>query len=277
MEEIHRTDANTNMEIDGGENIALTDSDIIAPVNNSFRDITLSTTDESASLPSEEKFYHRIIFWKNGFTVDDGDLRSMDDPANADFLESIEYYKECPEELWPEDSRAALYVDVVKCKNEDYSPGKKISLAVVPKILRDWTPITAPQLSTNLNIDSSDPMTSTEISGMPVQDLPENHDAAAIFDGVEKPLKPCDMKHLIALWRNGFIVDDGPLSSYEDPANSDFLESIKWNNCPSELIHLDALYGGFEVHWRLVDRSNDDYSGEISSLSLSPHFISSQL
>ncbi|CAN1276552.1 Plant UBX domain-containing protein 4, partial [Linum perenne] len=61
------------------------------------------------------------------------------------------------------------------------------------------------------------------------------------------------MKHLIALWRNGFIVDDSPLRSYEDPANSDFLESIKWNNCPSELIpELDnALYGGFEVHWLL--------------------------
>ncbi|CAN1134542.1 hypothetical protein LINPERPRIM_LOCUS16048, partial [Linum perenne] len=83
--------------------------------------------------------------------------------------------------------------DVVKCKNEDYSPGNKISPAVVPRILRDWTPITAPQLSTNLNIDSSDPMTSIEISGMPVQDLPENHDAAAIFDDAEKSLKPCDM------------------------------------------------------------------------------------
>ncbi|CAN1771320.1 Plant UBX domain-containing protein 6 [Linum perenne] len=229
MEEIYGSDANTNMEIDGGENIALTDSDIIAPVNNSFREITLSTTDESASLPSEEEFYHIITLWKNGFTVEDGDLRSMDDPANADFLEVIFYYQsieynEVPEELLPENSRAAVYLDVVICKKEDYSPGKKKSSVIVPRILRDWTPITAPQLSTNLNIDSSDPMTSIEISRMSVQDLPENHDAGEIFDDAEKSLKPCDMIHLLTFWRNGFIVDDGPLRSYEDPANSEFLE-----------------------------------------------------
>lgn len=30
---------------------------------------------------------HNITFWRNGFTVDDGPLRRMDDPANASFLE----------------------------------------------------------------------------------------------------------------------------------------------------------------------------------------------
>lgn len=30
---------------------------------------------------------HNITFWRNGFTVDDGPLRRLDDPANASFLE----------------------------------------------------------------------------------------------------------------------------------------------------------------------------------------------
>ena len=32
---------------------------------------------------------HNIIFWSNGFTVDDGPLRRLDDPENASFLEVI--------------------------------------------------------------------------------------------------------------------------------------------------------------------------------------------
>lgn len=32
---------------------------------------------------------HTIIFWRNGFCVDDGPLRRFDDPANASFLEVI--------------------------------------------------------------------------------------------------------------------------------------------------------------------------------------------
>lgn len=30
---------------------------------------------------------HNIVFWSNGFTIDDGPLRKLDDPENASFLE----------------------------------------------------------------------------------------------------------------------------------------------------------------------------------------------
>jgi hypothetical protein len=30
-----------------------------------------------------------LTFWRNGFSVDDGPLRAMDDPANAAFLEAL--------------------------------------------------------------------------------------------------------------------------------------------------------------------------------------------
>lgn len=32
---------------------------------------------------------HNVIFWSNGFTVDNGPLRRLDDPENASFLEVI--------------------------------------------------------------------------------------------------------------------------------------------------------------------------------------------
>lgn len=31
-----------------------------------------------------------IKFWRNGFTVDDGDVRSMEEPANRAFLDSLD-------------------------------------------------------------------------------------------------------------------------------------------------------------------------------------------
>lgn len=34
-----------------------------------------------------EVITHTITFWQNGFTVDDGPLRRLDDPENAQFLE----------------------------------------------------------------------------------------------------------------------------------------------------------------------------------------------
>lgn len=34
-----------------------------------------------------ESITHTITFWRNGFTVDDGPFRRLDDPQNAPFLE----------------------------------------------------------------------------------------------------------------------------------------------------------------------------------------------
>lgn len=36
-----------------------------------------------------ESVNHTITFWQDGFTVDDGPLRRLDDPTNAPFLEVI--------------------------------------------------------------------------------------------------------------------------------------------------------------------------------------------
>ncbi|KAL2632360.1 hypothetical protein R1flu_017046 [Riccia fluitans] len=62
--------------------------------------------------------FHTITFWRNGFTVDDGPLRRLDDPANAPFLASI-HKTECPRELEPADRSTPVHVNLVK-KDEDW-------------------------------------------------------------------------------------------------------------------------------------------------------------
>ncbi|GMP75612.1 hypothetical protein CsSME_00032630 [Camellia sinensis var. sinensis] len=42
----------------------------------------------SAPVPQQpEAVIHNIVFWRNGFTVNDGPLRRLDDPENAPFME----------------------------------------------------------------------------------------------------------------------------------------------------------------------------------------------
>ena len=48
--------------------------------------LTGETVQRDTPQPPEE-IVHNIYFWSNGFTVNDGPLRSFDDPANASFLE----------------------------------------------------------------------------------------------------------------------------------------------------------------------------------------------
>lgn len=61
---------------------------------------------------------HVITFWRNGFTVGDGPLRRLDDPANAPFLDSINK-AECPRELEPADRNTPVHVNLVR-KEEDW-------------------------------------------------------------------------------------------------------------------------------------------------------------
>lgn len=49
-----------------------------------------------------ETVVHNIIFWSNGFTVNDGPLRSLDDPENAPFLEVTAFF-EIPFYTWKQE------------------------------------------------------------------------------------------------------------------------------------------------------------------------------
>lgn len=66
-------------------------------------------------------------------------------------------------------------------------------------------------------------------------------------------LPPVDL--ILKLWRNGFSVDEGPIRAYDDPANADFLRSIKMGEIPRELIN--SARG--EVNLNMEDHRDQDY------------------
>ena len=52
----------------------------------------LSGETPSAAPQQPEPEVHTITFWTNGFTVNDGPLRMLEDPQNASFLEVCFYH-----------------------------------------------------------------------------------------------------------------------------------------------------------------------------------------
>uniref|UniRef100_A0ACD5UHZ8 Uncharacterized protein n=1 Tax=Avena sativa TaxID=4498 RepID=A0ACD5UHZ8_AVESA len=85
--------------------------------------LTGQAVQPDAPQPPEE-IVHNIYFWSNGFTVDDGPLRSFDDPEHASFLKSIKN-SECPTELAPADGRSKVNVNLVRKEEKCPEPVKR--------------------------------------------------------------------------------------------------------------------------------------------------------
>ncbi|KAE9599081.1 hypothetical protein Lal_00044093 [Lupinus albus] len=124
-----------------------------------------------------EAVVHSIVFWSNGFTVNDGPLRSLDDPENASFLESIKK-SECPKELEPADRRSSVHVNLIRRSEKYPEPAKQqpvsfqgvgrtlgsSSTSVGPEPIAVSTPLNcAPTPSAGLVVDQSLPSTSIQI------------------------------------------------------------------------------------------------------------------
>lgn len=65
-----------------------------------------------------EKIRHTITFWSNGFSVDDGPLRALDDPANAAFLNDINNGRVPAEFAGEQDP----YVSLINKGGQPYEP-----------------------------------------------------------------------------------------------------------------------------------------------------------
>ncbi|XP_040837639.1 NSFL1 cofactor p47 isoform X3 [Ochotona curzoniae] len=61
---------------------------------------------------------------------------------------------------------------------------------------------------------------------------------------------------VLKLWKSGFSLDDGDLRSYQDPANAQFLESIRRGEVPAELRRL--AHGG-QVNLDMEDHRDEDF------------------
>ncbi|KAG5005670.1 hypothetical protein AAZX31_09G007400 [Glycine max] len=133
-------------------------------------------TTRSTNNQQPEAVVHNIVFWSNGFTVNDGPLRSLDDPQNASFLESIKK-SECPKELEPEDRRSSVNVNLIR-RNENYREPEKqhvafqgvgrtlgsSSTSMAPDSPAASTPTNAaPTPSAGLVVDQSLPSTSIQL------------------------------------------------------------------------------------------------------------------
>ncbi|QCD77177.1 hypothetical protein DEO72_LG1g799 [Vigna unguiculata] len=130
-------------------------------------------TAQSTTNQQPESVVHNIVFWSNGFTVNDGPLRRLDDPENASFLESIKK-SECPKELEPADRRSSVNVNLIR-RNENYPEPERqhvpfqgegrtngSSSTSVPTA-SSTPPTTAPTPSAGLVVDQSLPSTSIQI------------------------------------------------------------------------------------------------------------------
>ncbi|KAI3465611.1 hypothetical protein Pfo_022274 [Paulownia fortunei] len=145
--------------------------------SRSFAGTARLLSGEVSSTPQQpEVVNHNITFWRNGFTVDDGPLRRLDDPENASFLESIRK-SECPKELAPADKRTAVHVNLTR-KEEDYREPEKHRLPFqgVGRTLSSTSDVTpmepnnvptvltaAPTPSLGLVVDQKQPSTSIQL------------------------------------------------------------------------------------------------------------------
>ncbi|XP_059662892.1 plant UBX domain-containing protein 4 [Cornus florida] len=129
-----------------------------------------------ASTPQQpEAVVHNIVFWRNGFTINDGPLRRLDDPENAPFLESIRK-SECPKELEPEDRRSSVHVNLIRRDENCPEPEKQqVPFQGVGRTLGsnnspaeiepnvDTPPSTDPTPSEGIVVDETRPTTSIQL------------------------------------------------------------------------------------------------------------------
>ncbi|KAK7086298.1 NSFL1 cofactor p47 [Halocaridina rubra] len=159
------------------------------------------TNDDTQVIPgtsvqnrNEEPRDVSLKMWKSGFTVDDGPLRTYEDPSNAEFLTSIKR-GEIPLELLKEARGGEVYINMADHRHEDYAPpkmtmkpfsgsGHSLGSPAPPVLGQDIRPLGAvggasggtaivvsnvdlkdaeKQAQSNLNIDSQQPTTSVQI------------------------------------------------------------------------------------------------------------------
>ncbi|KAF5361436.1 hypothetical protein D9758_006167 [Tetrapyrgos nigripes] len=81
--------------------------------------------DPDAVERDQEPTIRRITFWRNGFTVEDGELYRFDDPNNRHILEEIQAGRAPPSIL-------------------NVEPGEPVELRVAQRTSEDWTPSSTP-------------------------------------------------------------------------------------------------------------------------------------
>lgn len=87
------------------------------PVRNMFN-LATDHTNSSETPPDQSQNRHIITMYRSGFTVDNGPYRRLDDPANAEFLQSLAHGR-TPREFG---SSSEIQVGLVDKRQEEYNP-----------------------------------------------------------------------------------------------------------------------------------------------------------
>jgi len=82
----------------------------------------------------------------------------------------------------------------------------------------------------------------------------ESQRVAPSADSTSQPEESREV--VLRLWSTGFTIDDGPIRSFVDPANMEFLNSVKRGEIPRELIRDNH---GREVELTMEDRRHEEY------------------
>ncbi|XP_077109132.1 NSFL1 cofactor p47 [Ranitomeya variabilis] len=138
--------------------------------------------EESAYVAGARKHHqgqdvHVVLkLWKNGFSMDEGELRSYQDPSNAQFLEAIRR-GEIPGELRRLAQGGQVNLDMEDHRDEDFvkpkmsfkaftGEGQKLG-STTPNVLSTASPSQQAEnearASSSVNIDTSDPTTNIQI------------------------------------------------------------------------------------------------------------------
>ncbi|KAJ7288688.1 SEP-domain-containing protein [Mycena rebaudengoi] len=144
-----------------------------------------ATADDAAFIPdpnappegAEEPAIRRLTFWRDGFTVEDGELMRYDDPANADVLAALNA-GHAPPSILNVLPGQRVDVQVSKRTDDDYVPPKKAPVAFQGSGNRLGAPTpaassstttTAPptqeraSITTRFEVDTSLPTTSVQV------------------------------------------------------------------------------------------------------------------
>jgi UBX domain-containing protein 1 len=89
------------------------------PGTGGARDSVFNLAERAGGDEPSDEVRRTITMYRDGFVVDDGAYRRLDDPANADFLRSMAQGR-TPAELVPESGDANVTVGLVDKRQEEY-------------------------------------------------------------------------------------------------------------------------------------------------------------
>nr|XP_013808670.1 PREDICTED: NSFL1 cofactor p47 isoform X2 [Apteryx mantelli mantelli] len=154
--------------------------------------VAVDRTAKSSGETSKPKVHVVLKLWKSGFSLDSGELRSYQDPSNAQFLDDIRR-GEVPAELRRLARGGQVNLDMEDHRDEDYVKPKSVFKAftgegqklgsTVPQVMGTSSPAQQAEneakASSAISIDESEPITNIQIrladGGRLVQKFNHNH------------------------------------------------------------------------------------------------------